>query len=73
MNLLNKFFAWKDENEHKRMQKMRERDTCPDCRGRGFNPIMLNEFTYIGAYDDYKCPGCDGSGRYSDWEQMETE
>ncbi len=71
LNFLNKWFSWKEDDEQKRLEKWRERGACPACSGRGFNPMILNEFMYLGAYDDYKCFSCNGSGRWEDWEQAD--
>lgn len=68
-NLINRLQEWRDANYEKKIEKMRLQGNCPQCSGRGFDPVMINEFMYLGAYEDYKCPGCNGSGQFNDWNQ----
>lgn len=66
MWLFNAISKWSSANYEKRITKMRSRGTCPDCRGRGFNPLAINEFLVT---TDYYCYGCKGSGLFSDWAE----
>ncbi|ERI07488.1 hypothetical protein HMPREF0083_04432 [Aneurinibacillus aneurinilyticus ATCC 12856] len=66
VGFFNAISEWKTARYEKKIAEMKEQGKCPDCRGRGFNPVMLPEFYYMNNYD---CPGCNGSGLFSDWAQ----
>lgn len=65
MGLLESFQNWRAERYERHIAKMREENKCPDCRGRGYQIYPVNEFMYIDQ--SFDCPGCDGSGLFSDW------
>ncbi|MGO4886670.1 methionine aminopeptidase [Anaerobacillus sp. MEB173] len=67
MGLMNMFSDWRATNYEKKIERMREKGVCPDCNGNGYNYVMINEFAYMNV-TDYDCPGCNGSGLFSDWE-----
>lgn len=64
MGLLNSFTNWKTERYEKHLNDMQGLGKCPDCRGRGFT-IPYSAYTTA-----YECPGCNGSGLYSDWAEQ---
>lgn len=67
LGLLDAFNQWKNTRYENHLSVMKEQNKCPDCYGRGFYTFSANEFFYHAA--PYDCPGCNGSGRYSDWEE----
>ncbi|PLT31887.1 methionine aminopeptidase [Peribacillus deserti] len=70
MGLFSKFSEWNHARQEKFLSEMEALGSCPDCRGRGFNSYTPNEFYYSNVYD---CPGCNGSGLYSDWAESQAE
>ncbi|WP_077624649.1 hypothetical protein [Sediminibacillus massiliensis] len=64
MGLFSAISEWKEAKYRKRVKEMEEAGKCPDCRGRGYN-TLVNDF--IPA--TYHCTGCDGSGRFEDWNK----
>ncbi|WP_146811815.1 MULTISPECIES: methionine aminopeptidase [Aneurinibacillus] len=67
MRLFNVLFEWKAALYEKKIAKMQAQGKCPDCNGIGANPLIMHEFAYIDRYD---CPGCNGSGLFSDWAKV---
>lgn len=65
MGFFNVLSEWKQVNDERRMSKMKSQNTCPVCRGRGFN-TMFSEFVGYTTHVD-ECHGCDGSGLFSVW------
>ncbi|WP_027725538.1 hypothetical protein [Tuberibacillus calidus] len=63
MGLFQAISNWQTERYQRHVSRMQALDKCPDCRGRGF--INVLSFDYAMPYE---CPGCNGSGSYSDWE-----
>ncbi|MBS4172948.1 methionine aminopeptidase [Bacillus sp. FJAT-49736] len=61
MGLLNAFSNWRADRYEKHRSTMESLGKCPDCSGRGFIPAFT---AYTAPID---CPGCNGSGLYSDW------
>jgi DnaJ-class molecular chaperone len=66
MGLFNSFKGWREGRREKRRANMESLGLCPDCGGRGFQHVAHSEAYYM---DPLNCPGCDGSGVYSDWEE----
>ncbi|WP_047153468.1 hypothetical protein [Aneurinibacillus tyrosinisolvens] len=66
MGFFNAISNWKAAKYEKKIAEMQSQGICPDCYGRGFNPLLLHEFLYTNLYD---CPGCNGSGLFADWAQ----
>lgn len=64
MGLLNAFNEWKTTRYENRIAKMKEENKCPDCNGRGFLTYPASEYAF---YNNLDCPGCDGSGQFTDW------
>ncbi|WP_102349769.1 methionine aminopeptidase [Bacillus sp. Marseille-P3661] len=64
MGLLNSFMEWNSARYEKKIAKMEAKGICPDCYGRGINSAAFNEFVFTNSYE---CPGCNGSGHFSDW------
>jgi DnaJ-class molecular chaperone len=57
------YYKWNAARYERKLSEMRAKEICPDCSGRGINTMALYEFLYT----DYDCPGCSGSGLFSDW------
>ncbi len=66
LGLFNQVNSWMKARNERRLADMEAKGICPDCYGKGYNTYALNEFTYSNLYD---CPGCSGSGLYTDWAQ----
>ncbi|RXT15414.1 methionine aminopeptidase [Ammoniphilus sp. CFH 90114] len=66
MGLIQAFIDWKNANHERKVSEMGAQGKCPDCFGRGFNPVMLSGFYYTSVLD---CPGCNGSGLFTDWAE----
>lgn len=49
--------------------KMEEKGLCPECYGKGFHTFTGHEYSFYGSTLD--CPGCEGSGLYSDWSALQ--
>jgi hypothetical protein len=64
MGLFSAISAWNTARYEKHVSNMAAQGLCPDCRGKGFNAYVPNEYYYSNVYD---CPGCNGSGNFSDW------
>ena len=69
LGLLNAFNDWRTSRHEKHVSKMQEMGKCPDCYGRGFIPYPASEFAYVSNALD--CPGCNGSGLYTDWNELQ--
>lgn len=69
MGIINSFSKWRENRYEQRITEMQAKGLCPDCRGLGINTIGLNEYL---NYSLYHCPGCDGTGQYSDWVNLNT-
>ncbi|WP_234396850.1 methionine aminopeptidase [Bacillus massiliglaciei] len=67
MGLFSSISAWNAARAEKHRVKMEERGFCPDCNGRGYSPFVPTEYHFSDIYD---CPGCNGSGKYEDWANM---
>lgn len=68
MGLLNSYIQWKENRYQNHVSNMKDQGKCPDCHGRGYTVYPYNEFAYFNSFE---CPGCQGSGNYSDWEEMQ--
>ncbi|GGH77005.1 DnaJ-class molecular chaperone [Pullulanibacillus pueri] len=68
MGLFNALSNWKAERDEKHRSEMETLGLCPDCNGRGFTPSF--GFEYSAPFD---CPGCDGTGLYSSWQENTQE
>ncbi|MCI1592713.1 MAG: methionine aminopeptidase [Heyndrickxia oleronia] len=64
MGLLNTFQEWASNRHEKMLANMESKGFCPDCRGKGINHLALSEYYYSTSIE---CPGCNGSGTYTDW------
>ncbi|WP_077247841.1 methionine aminopeptidase [Bacillus sp. FJAT-27225] len=60
------FNDWRAAQKEKYISKMKGENRCPLCHGRGF--IIYPAFDYY--HDTYDCVGCNGSGFYSEWENI---
>ncbi|MFP3123535.1 methionine aminopeptidase [Ectobacillus funiculus] len=65
MGLFSTISNWKTASYEKHKSNMQSLGHCPDCSGAGMilYPALSSSF-YIPTYD---CPGCNGSGLYTDW------
>lgn len=70
MGLLDAYQNWKESRYENHVNNMKSQNKCPDCYGKGFHSFPVNEFVYYS--NPYDCPGCNGSGLYSDWEQINS-
>ncbi|MBM7585591.1 DnaJ-class molecular chaperone [Bacillus pakistanensis] len=68
MGLLNAINEWRTSRYENHVSKMKEANNCPECRGRGFLLYPANEYSY--SADQFNCNGCNGSGLYSDWDNL---
>lgn len=68
MGLLNAFNEWKNTRYEKHVSHMKDENKCPECYGRGFLIYPANEFVYLS--NPFDCPGCNGSGLYSEWSNL---
>lgn len=66
LGIFNTIQEWNKNRYEKRITAMELKGKCPDCNGKGINTLALNEFYVTNVYD---CPGCNGSGSYSDWAE----
>lgn len=64
--MFNAISEWLDQRYKKYVNKMEEEGLCPTCRGKGFN-LSGSEYFYTASYD---CASCNGSGLFSDWENL---
>ncbi|BAU27839.1 hypothetical protein DFP93_10931 [Aneurinibacillus soli] len=64
MRFFNALTEWKEARYQKKLADMQAQNKCPDCRGNGYSPLMVHEFSYTNLYD---CHGCNGSGLFADW------
>lgn len=62
---------WLSLWEAKNIAEMEALDSCPDCKGKGFHFFVSNEFAFNSSV--YDCPGCNGSGLFTDWSEMKHE
>lgn len=68
MGLLKTFNNWRSARQENFISNMSLQNKCPDCRGKGYNiyPAASEFIPYDNTYD---CPGCNGSGLFTDWSQ----
>ncbi|OIJ15611.1 hypothetical protein BKP35_01055 [Anaerobacillus arseniciselenatis] len=69
MGIIKAFLDWQSANYEKKVAKMKEQGLCPDCRGRGHSATAANAYVYLPSYH-YRCYSCNGSGAFSDWENI---
>jgi len=65
MGLFDVLSQWRNTWHENHVNHMKEQNKCPDCFGRGFFPLSANEFMFYSSL--HECPGCHGSGLYTDW------
>jgi DnaJ-class molecular chaperone len=70
MGLLNSFNDWRQARYENHLSQMKELNKCPDCYGRGYFVYPAIEYTYLELSPE--CTGCNGSGRYNDWESIKS-
>lgn len=68
MGILDAYNQWRVSRYDNHVSNMRSQNKCPDCRGKGYHAYPVNEFVYYT--DSYECPGCNGTGQYSDWNEL---
>lgn len=64
MGLFHAVSQWVETRNKKRIVNFELQGTCPACQGKGFN-MLESEMLLTNSY--YDCPGCNGSGSFSDW------
>jgi DnaJ-class molecular chaperone len=69
MGLLNAFNDWRNLRHENHLSQMKDLNKCPDCYGRGFLVYPAIEYLYHSFSSE--CPGCNGSGHYSEWESLQ--
>jgi len=68
MRIFNSINQWNKERMEKKISTMQAQGKCPTCSGRGIDyPLGFHDFYYPSVMD---CPGCNGSGLFSDWAEM---
>lgn len=73
MGLFQAMAEWRLASHEKKVARNRERGTCPECRGLGFYPLTASEYMAFHATDGYTCQQCNGSGMFTDWEQVQSQ
>jgi DnaJ-class molecular chaperone len=72
MNFINAISEWKQARYEKMKTEMESLGRCPDCRGRGFTSSLTS--VYTPTYDAiFDCPGCNGSGQFTDWNSSNEQ
>ncbi|WP_338449250.1 methionine aminopeptidase [Niallia oryzisoli] len=66
MGLFSYLSDWKSSLYEKKVAEAQSLGHCPDCNGKGFQIPIVNEYSYPESYD---CPGCNGTGSFSNWSQ----
>ncbi|MBP2239614.1 DnaJ-class molecular chaperone [Cytobacillus eiseniae] len=66
MGILNTFNEWRATRYEKHVSRMKSDNKCPECYGRGFPIYPGTEYAYYTNI--VECPGCGGTGVYTDWE-----
>lgn len=69
MGLLHSIAEWNKGRQERHISRMKERGSCPQCYGRGFHTYAGHEFHLFSSALD--CPGCEGSGSFSDWTNLQ--
>ncbi|MBD8070527.1 methionine aminopeptidase [Bacillus sp. PS06] len=66
MSIFNAISEWKNERHHQHLTQMKSIGKCPECNGSRIVP------TFRAIYNGPPlCPGCEGSGLYSDWKNRQ--
>ncbi|WP_299094304.1 methionine aminopeptidase [uncultured Metabacillus sp.] len=72
MNLIRSFSQWNEKRNQRIYADMKALGKCPDCTGKGF--IMTLTSIHTPTYDSiFDCPGCNGTGQFSDWNSSEEQ
>ena len=66
LGLFNFLSDWKTNLYEKRIAEAESLGHCPDCRGKGFQMPLANEYYLADTYD---CPGCNGNGTFASWNE----
>ncbi|PTL40152.1 methionine aminopeptidase [Alkalicoccus saliphilus] len=53
----------------RKISRCREKGVCPECRGRGLEKVLQNEYYYV---EPSKCAGCQGTGKFTDWNRLKV-
>jgi DnaJ-class molecular chaperone len=69
MGFINSITEWNKARREKHYSIMREKGHCPQCNGRGFHTYAGHEYAFYSSSLD--CPGCEGSGSYTDWSALQ--
>jgi DnaJ-class molecular chaperone len=73
LSWIDTFSQWRANKREQRLARHRERNTCPDCGGRGYMAVAYSDVVLFGSPDDLSCPGCGGSGTYEAWAATSPE
>ncbi|MFB4162812.1 methionine aminopeptidase [Alteribacillus sp. JSM 102045] len=71
MGLFSSIKEWKKARQEKHIANMEAKGICPDCRGRGFD--LYYPVEYYTTTPSVECPGCNGSGLFSDWNSQTSQ
>ncbi|MBU8905943.1 hypothetical protein [Desertibacillus haloalkaliphilus] len=66
MGLFKMIKRWQEAMYKRKLVKARAKGICPDCRGFGYDPLMLQDHFTLNA-KDFDCVGCKGTGSYTEW------
>ncbi|ALC81539.1 MULTISPECIES: hypothetical protein [Bacillus] len=66
MKLFTFLSDWFHAQHAKHVNKMKAEGKCPACRGTA-------HISFISPFEGHSvvCPSCNGSGLYSDWEEIQ--
>ncbi|WP_227935376.1 hypothetical protein [Alkalihalobacillus deserti] len=67
MGFLHYFSRLVEKRNKKRIAFCKLEGTCPECQGNGVNMLGIEQYT-MSYY--YVCNGCNGSGSFSDWVEI---
>ncbi|MDQ0228817.1 methionine aminopeptidase [Metabacillus malikii] len=71
MNIIRSISSWNAGRIEKKINEMKDIGNCPDCKGNGFITTIASYYT--PSFDLlYDCPGCNGTGQYSEWEMQQN-
>lgn len=66
MSWLQAVSRWMEDRKTRKIERHRALGTCPECHGSGFLPFAAGDLG-LPVFQE-GCYGCDGSGRFDDWE-----
>ncbi len=66
MGFFNIVTEWKNQRFQNHMTHMKSIGKCPECNGSRITPTFRAMYTAPPL-----CPGCNGSGLFSDWDNQQ--